>query len=68
MAPVIISKDMIASLPYGITVDSSNISTLHIKGLGKQASQIHIFQKMKTAALISLGVLCGYGCSITLDK
>ena len=47
---------------------SSHIATLQLAGLSKQVSQIHIFPKMKTSPLISLGVLCGDGFTITLDK
>ena len=59
---------MTAILPDGSTMESSHIATLQLPGLRNQARQIHIFPKMKTAPLISLGVLCGDGCTITLDK
>ena len=49
-------------------MESSHIATLHLPGLSKQARQTHIIPKMKTAPLISLGVLCDYGCTITLDS
>ena len=37
-------------------------------GLINQVSQIQINPKMTTAPLISVEVLCDYGCTITLDK
>ena len=68
MAPVILSNEMTARLPYGITMESSHITTLQIIGLSKQKNQIQTFPKMKISPLISLGVLCDDGCTITLDK
>ena len=59
---------MTARLPNVIKMESSHIATLQIPGLRKQARQIHIFPKMKTAPLILLGVLCDDGCTMTLDK
>ena len=68
MAPVIMENDMKARLPYGITMESTHIAALNIQCLSKQARQIHIFPKMHTTPFISLGVLCGDGYTITLDK
>ena len=68
MAPVIIANDVIARLIYESAMDSSHITTLQILGISKQANKIHIFPKIKTSLLISLGLLCGDGCTITLDK
>ena len=68
MAPVIISNDVEARLLDGITMESSHIETLHLPGLSKQTRHIHIFSKLHTAPLISLGVLCDYGCTIKLYK
>ena len=68
MAPVIMSAEMIARLRDGSTMESSQISALHITGLRKQSRQIHIDIKINISPLISLGVLCDYGCTITLDK
>ena len=59
---------MTARLPDGSTMEYSHIATLVLSGLSKQASQVHIFPKMKTATLISLGLFCGDGCTVTLDK
>ena len=68
MVPVIISNYMTTRLPYESTMDSLHIATLHISGISKQESQIHIFPKIKIAPLISLGVFCDDGCTITLEK
>ena len=68
MAPVIISNDITARLEDGSTMELSHIETLQIPGIIKQARQIHILPRIKTAPLISLVVLCDYGCTITLDK
>ena len=68
IAPVIISNKMTSRLPYGSTMDYSNIATLRLSGIIKQARQIHIFPKIKTSPLILLVVLCNNGCTITLDK
>ena len=68
MAPVIMSAEMIARLQDGSTMESSQISALQITGLRKQSRQIHIDIKINISPLISLGVLCDYGCTITLDK
>ena len=68
MAPVIMLNDITSRLLNGSTMDSSQIAILQLTGISKQDSHIHIFSKMNTAPLISLGVLCDYGCTITLDK
>ena len=68
MDPVITLIDMTTRLTDGIAMESSHISTLQLPCLSKQARQIHITPKMKIAPLISLGVLCDYGYTITLDK
>ena len=68
MSPVIMENVIKARLTDGSTMESTHISTFHLTGLSKQARQIHIFPKMQTALLISLGVLCDDGCTITLDK
>ena len=68
MSPVIILNDTTARMPYGSTIYSSHIATLHIPGLSKQARQIQNFSTMKTAQLISLGFICYDGCTITLYK
>ena len=66
MAFVIILSEITARIPDGRTMESSHIATLQLRGLIKQASQIHILTKIKTAPLISLVVLCDDGCTITL--
>ena len=53
MAPVIMSNKMTARLPYGSTMDSSHIETLHIPGLSKQARKIQFFRKTRTSPLIA---------------
>ena len=68
MTPVIISNDMIARMPDGITMESSHIAKLQLPGLNKQDMQIHFFPQIKTALLISLGLLCDDVSTITLDK
>ena len=68
MATIIMSNEMTSRIPYGIAMESSHISTLQIPGIMKQARQIHIFSIIKTATVISLGILCDYGCTITLYK
>ena len=57
-----------ARLPYGSTMKLTHISTLQLPGLSKLGRQIHIFPKMQTDPLISLGVLCDNEFPITLDK
>ena len=59
---------MVSRLTYGSTMKSSHIATLQIPGLSKQSRQIEILPKMKTARLISFGVLCDDGCTITLEN
>ena len=49
-------------------MESTHIATLQIPDLSEQVRQIHILPKMHTASLISLGVLCDGGYTITLDK
>ena len=68
MSPVIVENYMKARLPDGITIEYSHISTLQLPGLINQARYIHILPKMYTVPLISLGVLCDYGCTLTLEK
>ena len=63
MAPVIALNYMTARLPYGSTMESSHIAPIQIADISKQARQIHISPKMKISPLISLGVLCEYGCT-----
>ena len=66
--PVIMENEMKSILSHGSTIDSTNIATLQLTSLSKQARQIHILPKTQTAPLISLVVICDYGCTITLDK
>ena len=68
MAPVIMPNEMTERPPYGSTMEYSHIATLQISGLSKQARQIQIFSKMNIYPLISLGLLCDDGCTITLNK
>ena len=68
MFPVIMDNKMKERLPDGSTMESTHIATLQIPGLSRLARQINISPKTHTAPLISLGVLCDYGCTITLDK
>ena len=68
MAPVMISSDLTASMPDVSTMELSYISTLQVLVLIIQANQMHIFPKIKIVPLISLGVLCGDGCTIPLEK
>ena len=68
MAPVIISNSMTARLTYGRKMEALYIAKIHITGLSKQASQIHIYPKLKTAPLISLGILFDDWCTIKIDK
>ena len=68
MSPLIMPNEMTAKLPDGITMESLRIVTLQLPGIIKQAIQIHIFPKMRTSPLISLGVFCYDGCTIILDK
>ena len=68
IAPVAISNDMAARLPDGSTTELSHIATIQIPGPRKQDIKVHIPPKPRTAPLISLGVLCYYGCTITLYK
>ena len=68
MSPVIISNAMTSIMTDGIIMESSHIATLQIPGIIKQAGHIHIYPKIKKSPLISLGVLCDYGCIITLEK
>ena len=68
MAQVIISNDITERLSDGSTTEPSHIATLQLPGLSKRARQIHIYLKMKTSPLISLGFLYDDRCIITLDK
>ena len=68
MAPVKMENEIKARLPYGSTMESKYITTLQLPGQNKQERQIQIFPKIQTAPLISLGVICDDGCTITLDK
>ena len=68
MAPVIMYNEIKSRLTDGSTIKSTHIATLQIPVLSSLARQIHIFPKMQTDPLISLGVLCDDGCTITLDK
>ena len=47
---------------------NKSIATLQIPGISKLVRQIHIFPKMQTAPLVSLGVLCDDVCTTTLYK
>ena len=58
IATLIMENDMNVRLLDGSTMESTHIATLQIPGLIKQAREIHIFPKIKTAPLISLGVSC----------
>ena len=56
MSPVIMSKNMTERLPYGSTMDSSHVETLHLPGLTKKTIHILILPEKIIAPLISLGV------------
>ena len=45
--PVMMSDKITARLIYGNTMESSHIATVQLRGLSKQARQIHTFQKIK---------------------
>ena len=62
MAPLIMENDIKVIPLDGSTMESTQISTGQIPGLGKKEMYIHIFPKITTAPLISLGVLCDDGC------
>ena len=49
-------------------MESSHIATLQLPGSSKQARQIHIFPKIKTAPLIFLRVLLDNVCITKLYK
>ena len=66
MSPVIIQNNMIERLPHGSTIESSHVATLQLPGITRKSRQVHIYPKMITAPIISLGVLCEDGCTITL--
>ena len=67
-ASLMLSNEIIARLPDGITMDLSQISTLQLPGLSNQARQIHMFPEIKTSALMLRGVLFDDGCNIPLEK
>ena len=58
MAPRIVDNEIKARLPDGITMESTHIATLQIPRISKLSIQIHIYPKIQTAPLISLGLLC----------
>ena len=68
MDPLIMENEIKARLPDGSTMELTHIATLQIPSLSRVARYIHILSKIQTAPLISLGVLCDDGCTITLDK
>ena len=68
MAPVMIDNDIKSRLPDESTMESTHIATLQLQDLLKQERHIHILPKIQTAPLISFGILCDDGCTITLDK
>ena len=68
MTPVVTENDINARLPDGRTMESTHIETLQLTGLSKQGRNIHIFPRIQTSPLISLGVSCDDGRTITLDK
>ena len=47
MVPVIMLTEITERLVYGITMESSHITTLRIPGISKQEKQIHISQKLR---------------------
>ena len=67
MFPVIISNGTTSRLSHGRTLQSLHTATIQIPGQIKQASQIQISPRMKTAPLISLGILFYDVNTITLD-
>ena len=52
MAAVSIENDMKARLPDVSTMESTQIATLQLPGLGKQVRQIHICPNIQTDPLI----------------
>ena len=59
---------MKSRLPDGSTMELTHIETLEIPSISRLARHIHIFLQMQTAPLVSLGFLCDYGCTTTIDK
>ena len=59
---------MTLRLLYGITVDSSHITTQQLPGISKQARHVHNYPRNKTAPLILLRVMFDDGFTITTDK
>ena len=48
-------------------MESSHLATLQIPVIKQAIEADTYFPKIKTAPLISLGVICDYGCTIILD-
>ena len=66
--PVIMSKKITEMLPDGSKMEFSYVATIQLSGLTRKYRQIHISPKIRTAPLVSLGVLYNDGWTNTLGQ
>jgi hypothetical protein len=55
-------------LPNGETITSTHTGLLPFQNLPTEAKRAHIFPSLTSGSLVSMGVLCDAGCTVTLDK
>jgi hypothetical protein len=55
-------------LPDGSTITSTHTGILPLPNLPDNAIRAHIFPRLTSGSLISIGLLCDAGCTATLDK
>ena len=58
----------IVVLPDNSKMTSTKTGSLPFPGLSSKAQQAHIYPKLQSASLISVGKLCDDGCDVTFRK
>ena len=56
------------TLPNNETISSTKSGLLPFAKLGPNARQVHIYDNLHSASLISVGRLCDDGCTVTFEK
>ena len=55
-------------LPNKATMRSTHTATIKVQGLPEHALTAHVFPQLASGSLLSVGQLCGGGCTATFDK
>ena len=62
------AKGISVLLPNQATMQSSHTGLLNLPALPLQARKVHLFPKLASGSLLSIGQLCDAGCQATFDR